>query len=124
MTTIENVTFPYQLGSDGRTSTAGYDDHIAQMLEQLLFTRAGERVNQPELGCGVADDLFGPNSPELAAALNVTIAASIQRWLGDVISIASLDVTAQDSTLMVTLDYVVLGTGQQGSATFTVTGGA
>jgi phage baseplate assembly protein W len=120
---MANVAFPYRLDSSGRTASADYDDHVSQMLEQLLFTRPGERVNQPDLGCGVGDDLFGPNSPELAAALNVTIAASIQRWLGDVISIGTLDVTAVDSTLTVTLIYTVLATGQASSTTLTLTGG-
>jgi phage baseplate assembly protein W len=119
-----NAEFPYQLDSSGRTATAAYDDHVSQMLEQLLFTRPGERVNSPDLGCGVGDDLFGPNSPELAAALNVTIAASIQRWLGDVISIGTLDVASENSTLSVTLIYTVLATGQASSTTVTIAGGA
>lgn len=119
---MTNVAFPYQLDSSGRTALASVDDHISQMLEQLLFTRPGERVNQPELGCGVGDDLFGPNSPELAAALNVTITAAVQRWLGDLIAINSLDVTAVDSTLNVTLAYVVLATGQASLTTVTVAG--
>ena len=119
-----NLAFPYHLDASGRTATAGYDDHVTQMLEQLLFTRPGERVNLPDFGCGIADDLFGPNSPELAAALNVTIAASIQRWLGDVIAIGSLEVTAEDSTLNVVLVYTVLATGQASSTTITIAGGA
>ncbi|HLM87174.1 MAG TPA: GPW/gp25 family protein [Solirubrobacteraceae bacterium] len=117
-----NLAFPYQLDDRGRTKTASYDDHVEQMLLQLLLTRPGERVNQPELGCGVGDDLFGPNSPELAAALNITISAAIQRWLGDVISLSSLEVTAVESTLTVSLAYVVLATGQATTTTLTVAG--
>ena len=95
MSTIE-IAFPYGLDDRGRTATATYDDHVEQMLELLLFTRPGERVNLPTFGCGLLDQVFAPNSPEIAAALNVTIAAAISLWLRDVLSVTSLDVTAQD----------------------------
>ena len=80
MSTVE-IAFPYGLDDRGRTGTATYDDHVAQMLELLLFTRPGDRVNQPTFGCGLLDQVFAPNSPEIAAALNVTIAAAISLWL-------------------------------------------
>jgi phage baseplate assembly protein W len=81
------------------------------MLELLLFTRPGERVNRPDFGCGLLDLLFGPNSPEIAAAANVTITAAVGRWLGDLIALTSLDVTADDSRLVIDLTYEVLATG-------------
>jgi uncharacterized protein len=117
------VAFPYQLDDRGRTDTATYDDHVEQMLELLLFTRPGERVNQPTFGCGLLDQVFAPNSPEIAAALQVTIAAAISLWLGDVISLTSLDVTSQASLLSVTLAYTVLATGTPASVTLSVPGG-
>ncbi len=110
MSTIE-IAFPYALDDRGRTATATYDDHVEQMLELLLFTRPGERVNQPTFGCGLLDQVFAPNSPEIAAALSVTIAAAISLWLGDVLSVTSLDVTAQGGKLIVDIGYTVLATG-------------
>jgi phage baseplate assembly protein W len=107
-----NVAFPYRLDDRGQTATVDADDHIRQMLEQLLFTRPGERVNRPDFGCGLLDLVFGPNSPEVAAALTITVSAAVQQWLGDVIALASIDVSSQDSTLSVSLGYQVLATGQ------------
>ena len=105
------VAFPYHLDDRHRTGTATADDHIRQMLELLLFTRPGERVNRPDFGCGLLDLLFGPNSPEVAAAVSVTITAAVGRWLGDLITLQSLDVTAEDGALMIDLTYEVLATG-------------
>ena len=122
MSTIE-VAFPYGLDDRGRTAIATYGDHVQQMLELLLFTRPGERVNQPTFGCGLLDQVFAPNSPEIAAALNVTIAAAISLWLRDVLSVTSVDVTAQQSQLMVNISYVVLATGSPGSVTLPIAGG-
>jgi uncharacterized protein len=119
MTTIE-VAFPYGLDDRGRTATATYNDHVEQMLLLLLFTRPGERVNLPTFGCGLLDHLFAPNSPEIAAALNVTIAAAISLWLPDVLRVTSLDVTAQGSQLNVNIGYTVLATGSPTNLTLSV----
>jgi uncharacterized protein len=114
------VAFPYGLDSRGRTLTTDYADHVEQMIVQLLLTRAGERVNQPDLGCGAGDDVFGPNSPEIA--LDITITAAVQRWLSDVIALTGLDVTSNASTLTVQLSYVILATGQSTATVVTVPG--
>jgi len=117
------IAFPYGLDSRGRTATATYDDHVEQMLELLLLTRPGERVNQPTFGCGLLDQVFAPNSPEIAAALSVTIAAAISLWLPDVVAVTSLDVISQQSQLIVNLGYTVLATGSPGSLSLPVPGG-
>jgi len=121
MSMIE-IAFPYGLDDRGRTVTATYEDHVEQMLELLLFTQPGERVNQPAFGCGLLDQVFAPNSPEVAAALNVTIAAAISLWLRDVISVTSLDVTAQENQLIVNIGYTVLATGSATNLTLSAPG--
>jgi phage baseplate assembly protein W len=115
------VTYPYQLDSRGRTAvTASFDDHIRQMLEQLLLTRPGERVNRPDFGCGLADLVFEPNSTRLAAALEVTVVANVGQWLGDLIALRNVDIESQDEKLLVNLGYVVTATGESGNATVTL----
>jgi phage baseplate assembly protein W len=116
---VVNVAFAYRLDHGGRTAGATEDDHILQMLEQLLFTRPGERVNRPDFGCGLLDLVFSPNSPELAAALDVTVGAAVQRWLGDIIELTSLEVSAVESMLTVSLAYQVRATGTTATATLT-----
>jgi len=114
-----DIDFPYHFDSRGRTAATDPDDHVRDMIEQLIFTNPGERVNRPDFGSGLLQMIFGPNSPELAAALQVTLKAALQRWLGDVIAVRSLDVSAVDSTLTVTLSYLLRDSGQTQSATFT-----
>ena len=88
------------------------------MIEQLLFTNPGERVNRPDFGSGLLQLVFAPNSPELAAALQFTVQAALQRWLGDVIDLQSLEVTSEDSTLRVVVQYAVRRTGTARADTF------
>jgi phage baseplate assembly protein W len=88
------------------------------MIEQLLFTNPGERVNRPDFGSGLLQLVFAPNSSELAAALQFAVQAGLQRWLRDVIELQSLEVGTEDSTLRVVVRYVVRKSGEQQMDTF------
>ena len=113
-----NIDFPFHFDGRGRTASTGDDDHIRDMIEQLLFTNPGERVNRPDFGSGLLQLVFAPNSPELAAALQYTMQAALQRWLSDLIDLQALEVMSQDSTLQVLVQYVVRRTGEQQLAQF------
>lgn len=113
-----NIDFPFQFDGRGRTTSTTEDDHIRDMIEQFLFTNPGERVNRPDFGSGLLQLVFAPNSPELAATLQVTIQAGLQRWLGDLIEVQKLEVTSEDSTLRVDLAYVIRRTQEQQTAQF------
>jgi phage baseplate assembly protein W len=88
------------------------------MIEQLLFTSPGERVMRPDFGSGVMQMVFAPNSPEIATATQFALQAALQKWLGDVIAVRQLSVTAVDSTLTVSLSYLVRATSQLQNASF------
>ena len=113
-----NIDFPLHFDRRGRTATTDDADHIRDLIEQLLFTNPGERVNRPDFGSGLLAMVFAPNSPELATALQFTIQAGLQRWLSDLVEIQTLDVTSEDSTLQVLVKYRVRRTGEQRTATF------
>jgi phage baseplate assembly protein W len=107
-----NVAYPYRIDSRGRTALVDGDEHIAEMIEQLLFTAAGERVMMPELGSGLMQMVFAPNSPEVASALQFTVQAALQQWLGDLIDVRDLTVESTDSLLRVTVVYGVRRTSE------------
>ena len=113
-----NIDFPFHFDGRGRTAATDDDDHIRDMIEQLLFTSPGERVNRPDFGSGLLQMVFAPNSPELAAALQYTAQAALQRYLGDVIDLQALEVTSQDSTLGVVVKYIVKRTGDARTESF------
>jgi phage baseplate assembly protein W len=113
-----NIDFPFHLDARGRTAECGDAAHVRDMLEQLLFTNAGERVNRPDFGSGLMQLIFSPNSPELAAALQFTMRAAIQQYLGDVLELQALDVVADDAALRITVRYSLRRTGELRSDTF------
>jgi len=112
------IDFPYHFDRRGRTALADCDNHVREMIEQLLFTSPGERVNRPDFGSGLLQMVFAPNSPEVAAALQFTLQAALQRYLGDVITVSALQVTSEDATLTVDISYIVLATGEARSASY------
>ncbi len=102
-----NIEFPYHFDVLGRTALAAETDHVEDMIEQFLFTSAGERVMLPEFGSGLLQMIFSPNSPEVAAALQFGVHGGLQRWLGDVIEVRDLAVTSEDATLTVRIVYAI-----------------
>ena len=106
-----DLDYPFHFDAAGRTATTDPADHLRDLIEQLLFTNPGERVNRPEFGSGLLQLVFTPNSPELAAALQLAVQAAIDTWLGDIVAVEDLLVTSTDATLTVDLEYADRRTG-------------
>ena len=116
-----NIDYPFHFNQRGRTADVNDDKHIRDMIEELLFTNPGERVNRPDFGSGLMQLVFAPNSAELAAALQFTLQGALQRWLGDLIQVQDLQVISEDSTLRISIQYLVRRTNQIANAQFTRT---
>lgn len=113
-----NIDYPIHFDNAKRTASTGEDDHIRDLIEQLIFTDPGERVNRPSFGSGLRQLVFAPNSPELAAAVQFLVQGALQQYMADLIQVESLDVEAVDSTLRVQVVYIVKRTQQWASAQF------
>lgn len=109
----EFLDFPFDFDGSGRAARTDPDDHVRDMIYQLLFTNPGERVNLPDFGCGLLQMVFRPNSDAAAAASHLLIQGALQQWLGDVIAVQQLEVAAVNERLEITLVYVRRDTGQQ-----------
>ena len=97
--------FPFHIDGRGRSAETNEDDHIRDMIMQVLFTDPGERVNRPDFGCGLKQLVFRPNSDALAAATQFLVQGSLQRWLEAEIQVESVEVEAVDSELRVSVVY-------------------
>lgn len=101
--------FPYDIDGSGRTSAADRDSHLRDLIEQVLFTAAGERVMRPDFGSGLLGMVFDPGGPEIAATAQYLIQGALEHWLGDVISVESVTVGEDGfepgSSVVVTVSY-------------------
>ncbi len=107
------IGFPFRIDGRGRTADADLDTHVRHLIEQVLFTAPGERVNRPTFGTGLSQLVFAPNSGELATATQFLVQGALQQWLGDLIQVETVDVLSVEGTLQVTVGYVVRRTQQR-----------
>ena len=106
------LDLPLHFDGRGRTATTNADDHVRDLIFSVLFTDPGERVNRPDFGCGIRSLLFMPASDTLAAATQVLVKGSLQKWLENEIQVERVEVKAEDSKLLVTVAYVHRASGE------------
>lgn len=117
-----HVDYPYGFDGTGRTATTTGDDHIRDMIEQVLFTAPGERVNRPSFGSGLLALMFEPNADALVAAIRANVESSLQRWLGDVIEVEAVQIRNIESVLEISVQFVMRGTRDRRFERFRRTG--
>jgi Bacteriophage baseplate protein W len=119
MAQVRYLDDPFHVGASGRSADTDADDHVYDLIFQVLFTSPGERVNRPEFGCGLKQMVFLPNSDALATATQQLVAGSLQRWLGEVIAVEKVEVQPIESTLSVKVTYVRRDLGERREDVFT-----
>ena len=113
-----HVDFPFHIDQRGRTAEIDHDGYVRDLIEQVLFTSPGERVNRPGFGSGLLQQVFAPNGSELAGATQAMVQGALQQWLSDLVVVEAVQVTATDAQLEVTVQYVLRRNQQRQLATF------
>lgn len=108
--------YPYHFGTDGLTARTGRADYVRDLLEQLLFTRPGERLTRPQFGAGLRDLLFAPLTQDIAATTQMVVELAIHQHLSQEISEAQVAVRIDGSALLIDVRYTVIATGEPGEA--------
>ena len=120
---LRYLDHPFHLDSGRRIAATGGDDHVRDLIDQVLFTNPGERVNRPDFGCGLRQLVFMPNSGALAAATRSIVQGALERWLADVIRVQNVEVSSDQERLVVELSYFRLDTGEPHQARFSTPAG-
>lgn len=116
------IDYPLHIDSRGHTATTDQDNHIRDLIEQVLFTVPGERVNRPSFGSGLMQLVFAPSSDELATATQFLVQGALQQWLGDLIMVEAVQVESEDGKLQVTVQYMIRRNQQRQVGQFSRTG--
>lgn len=115
-----HLDFPFDISERGGIRTTGTSDHIKDEIITVLLTAPGERVNQPEFGCGLKELVFAPNSVILSTMVDFKVEEALDRWLGDKIVADDVNVQSIDEHLQIEIVYTVKETGEQDSMAVTV----
>jgi phage baseplate assembly protein W len=119
----EFLDYPYGIDARGRSATTAEDDHVRDLILQVLFTNPGERVNRPEFGCGLKSLVFMPNSSALAAATQALVKGALQKWLEREIHVEEVAIEARDERLEVVVAYRRRASEERRVETFALPGG-
>ena len=103
-----NLAYPFHIDGRGRSADASEEVWIRGLIEQVLFTLPGERVMRPDFGSGILQLVFAPNSTELAAATQMLVQSALQQTLSSLIVVEGVAVESVDSTLRITVQYIIL----------------
>jgi phage baseplate assembly protein W len=117
------IDYPLHFDQLGRTAHCDEDEHVRDLVEQVLFTIPGERVNRPDFGSPLLNLVFEPNSDAIAAAVELAVQAALQQWLSEVVLVEAVRVENVDSVLNVSVQYVVRRTQQRQVSRFQRDGG-
>jgi phage baseplate assembly protein W len=121
---VSQVGYPLQFDSRGLTVQTDEVAHVHDLIEQVLFTSPGERVNRPTFGSGLQQLVFEPASDAIAGTLQFVVQGALQQWLGNLIEVESLEVTGEESAVTVRLVYLIRRTRQRVTDQFTSRGPA
>jgi hypothetical protein len=115
-----HLDYPFRPGPAGRSATTDDDDRIRDLVEQVLFTAPGERVNRPSFGSGVLRLVFEPGGEELATATQFLVQSSLQQWLANEVEVQAVDVAtdADQGLLRVAVRYRVRSNPAPATAVF------
>lgn len=105
------IDFPYRFDGRDRTAETGEAQHVRNLIEQLLFTNPGERVNRPDIGGGVNQLVFAAASAEAAATAGFMIRGALQTYLGQRVLVEDVAARADGPLLNITIVYRLLRTG-------------
>lgn len=120
-----HVGFPLRATAQRRTALLDDDAYLRALVEAVIFTRPGERVNRPQFGSGIHQLVFAPAGGDLAEATRALVHGALQRALGDLMRVEEVAVESVEASITVTIIYTPLLGGAPGPErrTLSVTGG-
>lgn len=123
-----DYAYPFRVDAvSGQTAQSPYAAHVQQMVYQLLMTNPGERVNQPQFGCGIRGMVFGPINDALAATVQLRVLQALTTWLNGIVVPGNVEVTSSASntvsepgTIVVSVTYTLVETQTPDNVTVTL----
>jgi phage baseplate assembly protein W len=110
MKTVRHLSFPFHIGTDGRTANvSSVEEHVRDEIMQLILTSPGERVNLPEFGGGARRLVFENIDDSTAGMTKARLTQAISSWLGHRITLEELKVLTEKEKIEVEIRYRIAG---------------
>ena len=101
--------FPIRVNARGGLSFSRHEQKIDESIWILLSTARGERVMEPDYGCGIHDYTFAPNNPGTRGAIAYEVQQALARYEPriDVTNLRVDTIPGQENQLLIRVDYRV-----------------
>ena len=120
------ITLPLTFGENTFEQSYLTKDQVKSNIKNLLLTKKGERILQPEFGSGLQELLFEPNVDDLEGRIEDTINESLQQWLpyvtAEEIDIESTNELRDNNRINVSIKFRIGDDVNLENVTFTVQG--
>lgn len=118
------ITLPIQFGNTYFNQSFQTKDQVKSNIKNLLLTKKGERILQPEFGSGLQELLFEFNDDNLETKIEETINQALETWL-PYVTIDSIDIEQTNelkdrNRVNVSITFAVAGNPELNEVTFTV----
>lgn len=118
------ITLPIQIGNTAFNQSFTTKQQVSSNIKNLLLTKKGERLMQPNFGSGLQELLFDFNDDRLAVKIEEVITESITNWL-PYVSIKQIDVSQTNENkdrnqVEISITFGVANTPDLNQVTFTV----
>jgi phage baseplate assembly protein W len=118
------ITLPIQNGNTFFNQSFQTRDQVKSNIKNLLLTKKGERILQPEFGSGLQELLFDFNDDNLETKIEETITQALELWLPYVttnnIDIEQTNELKDRNRVNVSITFAIAGTPELNEVTFTV----
>jgi len=93
----------------GRIKTSQYEEDIQEAIRIIIMTRKGERVMQPDFGCGIQEYLFEGMDYDTTSQMRLEIQRALVNWEPRITDVEVI-VETENGQLMINVSYVVRAT--------------
>jgi hypothetical protein len=90
------ISLPIQITNTAFEQTFQTSEQVKSNIKNLLLTKKGERILQPEFGSGLQALLFEPNVDDFEGRIEDTINESLEQWL-PYVTAEEIDIDASDT---------------------------
>jgi len=120
------LSLPLQFGNSTFNQTFQTSEQVKSNIKNLLLTKRGERVLQPEFGSGLQEILFEQSVDDFEIKIEDTINETLEKWLPyvsvDEINIDSSNELKDNNRVNVSLKFRIGDNIGLNELTFTVQG--
>ena len=120
------ISLPIQITNTAFEQTFQTSEQVKSNIKNLLLTKKGERILQPEFGSGLQELLFEPNVDDFEGRIEDTINESLEQWLpyvtAEEIVVDSSDTLRDNNRINVSVKFRIGDNTDLNVVTFTTQG--